>query len=866
MPLWLRRSSAPMIPFHSVASTHVRGQAGYTRDVSPRTYAGAFVPYVGLLIALLLLAACAPVTQSGASLPEGVVRGEVTFPDLRPLPSDAAVEVQIIDTSVSGYPANVFASTTIQASGLRPPIAYQLVFDPAAVKPDVTYLVGARVYSGDDLLYVSQTGDSLFGAGSDLGNVEIAASALPEQAAAPGQMNGTLTWLTRDVLPNNASIAVQLVDRTERPYQRVAESVFRSEGAQTPISFLISYDPDKIDTARTYAIEARISVDGRLAWLSEQPVAVLTKNAPADNVEVPLRRVSSETAATAGNVVVANLVFPAGDVLPIGSTVMVEIIDQDQDAVVASTELHGEGLQSPLAVELALDFTPSELRSYVLRARIAGPEAMLYMDEAELPVLTQGAPVTNIAVPLVALQTPVVFATSAATPIAVPTAVTVSGDAPAPALAPAFPGGASTAAGTLDLSGVITGGVTITIEPADVELGAGVLDQVSVLLAMLVEGEPVVLGQSDPLDAILLDEALPFALAYEPSLIDPATAYVVYAQVLDLDGALVAESDAVPVFTNDAPLTDVQLVLVVNAEAAMASIDNPAAEETPVAEATVPPEATPTPAAEGESDTATSSDAVIGSVQYDERIALPAGAVISVQLLDLSTTPFRVVTEDRMITAGEQPPFDYSLSLGDVDDAKLGAYAIAATITSEGETLWSAPGLTPLLASGSLRTLVDLTLQAGVNGGSAMPNDGVEARPVSSETDEEANTTEDASGESAGVGNAATTATLGNLADNVVGVIVRFTDAELQTSGTQVRVELRNVGEGAIVAESTVDASTQDEPILVRLPYAPGEVSETGDYRIFVTVLQDGSPVGFTGRGTPVLTNGAPNAVEVQLP
>jgi putative lipoprotein len=310
----------------------------------------------------------------------------------------------------------------------------------------------------------------------------------------------------------------------------------------------------------------------------------------------------------------------------------------------------------------------------------------------------------------------------------------------------------------------------------------------------------------------------------------------------------VAESEPVAVLTNGNPTGDLALTLLVELD--------PAEEATPEPEATLEatPEATPVSEAETESNAATT---ISGTVGYNERSALPAGSVVQVQLLNLATTPFSVVAEDRIVTTGEQPPFDFALPLAEIDSGDLGAYAIAASITAEGETLWSAPGLTPLLVGGTQRTAVDLTLQSGENGGSAMPS------------------APDASGAGALGGAAvggqptaepANTALLETLGSDVVGVIVRFGTPASQGPGTEVRVELRDVTASAILAEATADASNSDEPIFVRLPYAAGDVNPGNEYRVFVTVLEDGVPVGFTGRGSPVLTNGAPNAVEIVLP
>lgn len=672
---------------------------------------------VAALVALLLLAACSAVPVPDSPLPEGVVRGQVTFEDLRPLPAGATIEVQIIDTSISGFPANVFASTTLQAGGLRPPVSYQLTFDPAAVKPGVQYLIGAQVRSGNGILYVSQGGQQILGDGMARDRVELAASALPIQPAVPGELNGTLTWLTRDLLPNNATVAVQLVDRTTQPYTRIAETAFRSEGAQSPIPFLLQYDPAVIDPTRTYALEARISEEGRLGWLSDAPVPALTQDAPGDAIEIPMRRVASATVASAGNSVVANLVFPGAEPLPLGSTAQVEIRDLAQNAVVATVSLDATGALSPLGVEIPLDFTPSELRDYVLTARIESLGQTLYLDESEVAVLTRGAPVTNIAVPLIAAQAPVVFATSVSTPIPIPTAIAVTGSEPAPSFAPAFPG--EDDAGELILSGTITG--TVALDDA---LDPPVNSVIEVVLEMLFDGEGVAVSQS-AVDSADDEPSFAFTLDYEPSIIDSTIEYQVLARLLDDDGEVVAVAEPVSVLTLENPFGDVELTILAlpaDDEAAEAGASEEDAEE----EEETEEEATETPTPEGE-------------VTEEPTAAPTATSVATAEPIDLSQ-------------------------------------------------------------------------------------------------------------------------------EGVVAVRVTFGAPDAIEPGTEVRVELRDVGMGAILADATVDATDPAALQAIRLDYNPGSVNEIGDYRVFVTVLLDGSPIGFTGRGTPVISGGAPRSVEIVLP
>ena len=60
---------------------------------------------------------------------------------------------------------------------------------------------------------------------------------------------------------------------------------------QVPIPFRIAYDPARIDPAHSYAVRARILVDGRLWFATVDAHRVLTRG-QGDEVELLLRRVS----------------------------------------------------------------------------------------------------------------------------------------------------------------------------------------------------------------------------------------------------------------------------------------------------------------------------------------------------------------------------------------------------------------------------------------------------------------------------------------------------------------------------------------------------------------------------------------------
>jgi len=88
-----------------------------------------------------------------------------------------------------------------------------------------------------------------------------------------------------------AVVQVELVDvsRADTAAVVLAEETIRPEH-QEPIPFELVYDRSKIEPARRYGVQARITDGDRLAFKSDQALPVLTQGAPTA-VEVVVRPV-----------------------------------------------------------------------------------------------------------------------------------------------------------------------------------------------------------------------------------------------------------------------------------------------------------------------------------------------------------------------------------------------------------------------------------------------------------------------------------------------------------------------------------------------------------------------------------------------
>lgn len=111
---------------------------------------------------------------------------------------------------------------------------------------------------------------------------------------APAKVTGTVTYRERIALPPTAVIKVQLVDvsRADAPAVVIGERLVHPGGQQVPFPFEIAYDSAKIEANHSYAVQARIEVDGQLRFINDQRYAVITRGAPV-HVEMLLRSVAT---------------------------------------------------------------------------------------------------------------------------------------------------------------------------------------------------------------------------------------------------------------------------------------------------------------------------------------------------------------------------------------------------------------------------------------------------------------------------------------------------------------------------------------------------------------------------------------------
>lgn len=108
-----------------------------------------------------------------------------------------------------------------------------------------------------------------------------------------GTVTGVITCRQPILLPFNATIAIRLQDVSLADAEAIdlATESFITAGQQVPIPFGLDYDPAKINSQHTYALQVRIMVDDQLRFLNMMAYPVITRGHPT-TVEIVVDPVS----------------------------------------------------------------------------------------------------------------------------------------------------------------------------------------------------------------------------------------------------------------------------------------------------------------------------------------------------------------------------------------------------------------------------------------------------------------------------------------------------------------------------------------------------------------------------------------------
>ncbi len=102
-------------------------------------------------------------------------------------------------------------------------------------------------------------------------------------------VSGTITYLQRIALPEDAIITVQIQDTSlaDVPATVIGEQVIQTEGKQVPFEFKVAYDADTIQENHSYTMSVRITDGtGKLLFINDTAIPVITRDNPTEDVEI----------------------------------------------------------------------------------------------------------------------------------------------------------------------------------------------------------------------------------------------------------------------------------------------------------------------------------------------------------------------------------------------------------------------------------------------------------------------------------------------------------------------------------------------------------------------------------------------------
>jgi len=162
-------------------------------------------------------------------------------------------------------------------------------------------------------------------------------------------IEGSASYRERIALRPGAVLEVELLDvsRADAPSERLASIRIRVKG-QVPIPFTLYYDPAMIEQNRTYAVMAKLILQGKVVFRSDTVHPVLTRGA-GNTVEILMIRTAARDAASPGPAASAGspgdpaaLVGPTWIAEDIGNRGVMDYL-QSHITFTADGQAHGSG-------------------------------------------------------------------------------------------------------------------------------------------------------------------------------------------------------------------------------------------------------------------------------------------------------------------------------------------------------------------------------------------------------------------------------------------------------------------------------------------------------------------------------------------
>lgn len=214
----------------------------------------------------------------------------------------------------------------------------------------------------------------------------------------------------------------------------------------------------------------------------------------------------------------------------------------------------------------------------------------------------------------------------------------------------------------------------------------------------------------------------------------------------------------------------------------------------------------------------TQDNVVSGTVTYRQRSALPATAVLTVKLVDVSRQDVSSVTvaERRIETAGKQVPFSFDMAYDRSKIVERNRYTVQAEIRDSGRLLFITDTNYPVITQGNPRSVEIVVVPVRGGGGG------------------------------------------GNQGSGVIRGTVTYLQRIALRPNSEVTVRLVDSAtpDGTPVAETTFDTNRRQVPIPFELRYEPRDINRLRSYELHAEIRTDGKPRFKTARGESVTLRG----------
>jgi uncharacterized lipoprotein YbaY len=229
---------------------------------------------------------------------------------------------------------------------------------------------------------------------------EVAVPVAPVPDPAGGVLRFTVTSDAPMTWPANSAayLNVEIREPMLADAPATAFAYIPLAGLSFPVAFELGYDPATIDPNKDYVFDARVIDNNQLTFNTAGGVPVLTKGAPVTDVTLAMTQAISD--APPGNFITGVITTDAPAPLDPAAVYFIDFREAGTtgDPIVTISAALAGG-QFPIAFEIP--YVPEQIdpnKDYVLGARILLGEQVLYASQVGVPVLTKGAPTTDVTV------------------------------------------------------------------------------------------------------------------------------------------------------------------------------------------------------------------------------------------------------------------------------------------------------------------------------------------------------------------------------------------------------------------------------------------------------------------------------------